>query len=396
MNPLVSIVVPSYQQVSYLRAAIDSVLAQDYEPVEILVMDGGSTDGSVDVLESYGDRIRFRSRRDDGQCDAINEGFRSSRGEIVAWLNSDDIYYPGAISEAVRCLKKEPDAGLVYGEGNLIDGEGELMWRFPFTIPFDLWQLANVADYILQPTVFFRREVLMGPNGDGEHLLDLSLNWGLDWDLWLRLGSKAPLAMSDQVLAAGRIYGDTKTATGGFKRLREIWRILRSHGARRFSPAAVAHTLTTIVRTFSPAEEPIETKVSRAMPGPIGRCVRVVERRLQRWLQNAQGLWSDGYAAKFGELWLPHDGAAARLVLAGNNLDLGGQVVSLRCGSAIVHTGPLSAGESFELRLEIPSGLSPVKLTLRCTKQQEIAALDASLGKRRAGYVIEQKRLVAL
>ena len=131
MVPRVSIVIPSYQQAGYLRTAIDSVLAQDYEPLDVMVLDGGSTDDSVAILESYGDRIWWRSQKDGGQCQAINEGFRRATGEIVAWLNSDDFYYPGAVRTAVAALVANPEAGMVYGEGDLVDSSGEVIRRFP-------------------------------------------------------------------------------------------------------------------------------------------------------------------------------------------------------------------------------------------------------------------------
>jgi glycosyltransferase involved in cell wall biosynthesis len=146
MNPLVSIIVPSFQQAKFLRVAIDSILSQNYTPIEVLVLDGGSTDGSKEILESYGNKIWFSSGSDGGQCQAINEGFRRSQGEFVAWLNSDDFYYPGAIAHAVEVLQINPECVLVYGEGNLAAEDGSVMWRFPETVPFDLWRLANHSD----------------------------------------------------------------------------------------------------------------------------------------------------------------------------------------------------------------------------------------------------------
>jgi hypothetical protein len=393
MNPLVSIIVPSYQQAKYLRTAIDSILAQDYSPLEILVLDGGSTDGSREILESYGDRIWFRSAPDGGQCDAINEGFRRSRGEIVAWLNSDDFYYPGAVAHAVDVLTRNPDSALVYGEGNLVAEDGSLMWRFPETVPFDLWRLANHSDYILQPTVFFRRTSLFECG-----LLDEGLNWGLDWELWIRIGKRFPFTYTDRVLAAGRIYGDTKTATGGYRRMMEIAKILHSHGVQGFSPAAVSHAIITVVRKFCDNAELITPDVmTSSVPGPIRKAVSPLidrtERALRRWLQNVQGIWQDGLVGKHGKLWIPSGGQGGRLEIRGKNLDIAGQRIELRAGGGTASAGPLEAGQSFRLELPVPEGSIPVRAELACAKVAEAPPLDPRYGTRRAGCMLEYCRL---
>lgn len=394
MNPLVSIIVPSYQQAKYLRTAIDSILSQDYSPLEILVLDGGSSDGSREILESYGDQIWFRSAPDGGQCDAINEGFRRSRGEIVAWLNSDDFYYPGAIAHAVEVLSKNPEAALVYGEGNLVAEDGSVMWRFPETVPFDLWRIANHSDYILQPTVFFRREKLFACG-----LLAEDLNWGLDWELWIRIGKRFPFCYTERILAAGRIYGDTKTATGGFRRMLEIFKILHRHDVRGLSPAAIAHAIITLVRKFCNNAELITPEVMTAsVPGPLGKIVVPViegtERRLRRWLQNVQGVWQDGMVGKRGKLWLPSSGQSCCLEIRGRNLAAGGQKIKLRVADNIQTTGVLVGGEVFNFNLRIPAGSIPVRAELTCTKTTRVAPLDPKLGPRRAGCQLDDFRLV--
>ena len=403
--PVVSIVMPSYQQARFLRAALDSVLEQDYRPLEVLVVDGGSTDGTLPILESYGDRIWFRSQPDGGQCDAINAGFRRSKGGIVAWLNSDDVYYPGAVRRAVDALTAAPAAGLVYGEGDLIDAEGELIRRFPETVPFDLWRLTHVADYILQPTVFVRRDVLFACG-----LLDQQLNWGLDWDLWIRLGKRMPFVYVSEVLAASRIHDATKTSTGGFRRLRELLDILRGHGVVGLSPAGVAHTVTTVARRLSLSPDQITAdRLSAGLPSRLGAIVRPslarLERRLRRWLENAQGIWRDGLVGSVGHLWLPSDGHAAALRIRGRNLQLRDQVVALRCGRKVVRTPVLAPGERFTLELRLPPEQVPVKAMLTCACTTRVAPAGAPAGApaepapisgaRRAGFVLEDRELVA-
>ncbi len=394
MDPLVSIIVPSFQQAKFLRVAIDSILSQEYKPIEVLVLDGGSTDGSKEILESYGDRIWFRSGPDRGQCDAINEGFRRSRGEVVAWLNSDDFYYPGAVAHAVDVLKNNPDVALVYGEGNLVAEDGSVMWRFPETVPFDLWRLANHSDYILQPTVFFRREALFECG-----LLDEELNWGLDWELWIRLGKRFPFSYTNQVLAASRIYGDTKTATGGFRRVWEIFKILHRHDVKGLSPAAIAHAIITIVRKFCNNAELITPEIMTAnVPGPMVRIVSpIIERiesALRRWLQNVQGVWQDGLVGKRGKLWIPSDGKGCSLEIHGRNLDIPSQRIKLRAYDKTVSTGPIAGGGSFTLNLPVPAGSIPVRAELFCARTITVAPLDPKLGSRRAGCVLENFSLV--
>jgi len=394
MNPLVSIIVPSYQQAKYLRTAIDSVLAQEYSPMEVLVLDGGSTDGSREILESYGDKIWFRSGPDRGQCDAINEGFRRSRGEIVAWLNSDDFYYPGAVAHAVEVLTRNPEAALVYGEGNLVAEDGSVMWRFPETVPFDLWRLANHSDYILQPTVFFRREALFECG-----LLDEKLNWGLDWELWIRIGKRFPFSYTDRVLAAGRIYGDTKTATGGYRRMAEILKILHRHGVKGLSPAAISHAIITAVRKFCNNAELITPEVmTSSVPGPMKRVLSPIigriERALRRWLQNVQGLWQDGLVGRHGKLWIPSDGRGCILEVRGRNLDIAGQRIELHSDGKRISTGSLDGGELFKLQLPVSEGSIPVRAEFVCAKTIEVDPLDPKLGLRRAGFLMEKYQLL--
>ena len=119
-------------------------------------MDGGSTDGTVEILREYGDRVLYVSRPDGGQSDAVNRGFQTAKGEIVGWLNSDDRYCPDAISKSVSALVANPAASMVYGEADLIGEDGTVLERFPSTQAFDLWKLVNVSDFIMQPTVFMR------------------------------------------------------------------------------------------------------------------------------------------------------------------------------------------------------------------------------------------------
>ncbi len=130
--PLVSIVTPSFNQAKFLEQTILSVLEQEYPHLEYIIVDGGSTDGSQDIIQRYAARLAWWvSEPDQGQTDAINKGFNRAQGEIYAWLNSDDTYLPGAVLEAVEYLRAHPEAGMVYGDANLTDEKGEIIGRFP-------------------------------------------------------------------------------------------------------------------------------------------------------------------------------------------------------------------------------------------------------------------------
>ncbi len=227
--PLVSVITPSYNQGRFIEQTIQSVLKQDYPHIEYLVVDGGSKDNTIDILRKYEDRLIWISEPDRGQTDAINKGFSIAKGEILCWLNSDDTYEPGAIQKAVEIFLDNPDVMMVYGEGNEIDENGNFIQRFPATQKFDLWKLIYVWDYILQPTTFFRKNIF-----DKIPLLDTNLRWCMDWDLWIRIGSKFRVAYIDHVLANSRIYSKTKTGSGGIKRFQEIVSVIRKYGKRRY------------------------------------------------------------------------------------------------------------------------------------------------------------------
>ncbi len=131
-DPLtVSVVTPCFNPGKHLAATIQSVLSQDYPHVEYLVMDAGSTDGTLDLLRSFGDRVRWISEPDHGQADAINRGFSRATGQILAWLNADDTYAPGAIGAAAKFLSEQPGVAMVYGNADFIDADGNLIgpWR---------------------------------------------------------------------------------------------------------------------------------------------------------------------------------------------------------------------------------------------------------------------------
>jgi glycosyltransferase involved in cell wall biosynthesis len=221
-QPLVSIVTPGYNMAGFLEETIDSVLGQDYPNIEYIVMDGGSTDGTVDLLRRYEGRLQWVSERDSGQSDAVNKGFLRSRGEIFAFLNADDTYLPGAVSAAVQALVAEPEIGAVYGEAYYTREDGSILRRYP-TDPFDAKRLNSLC-YICQPASFIRSSVFREVG-----MLNRDLHLTLDYDLWLRIAKKYPLRKIDEYLATSRMYADNKTLSRRGDSFREIIEITKHH-----------------------------------------------------------------------------------------------------------------------------------------------------------------------
>jgi glycosyltransferase involved in cell wall biosynthesis len=232
--PGVTIVTPSFNQGQYIEATIRSVLAQDYPAIEYIVMDGGSTDGTLEILRRYGDRLRWVSARDGGQADAINRGWRSGDGEILAWLNSDDVYLPGAVSAAVAALHQHPAALGVYGDCDYIDEHGRLIDTHP-TGPFDYPALVrSLITPVPQPATFLRRDAVAAIG-----YLDEELSMVLDLDLWLRLGLRGPLVYLPRRLAHFREHASSKTVARQALAAPEILAIYRRLFARPDLPPAI-------------------------------------------------------------------------------------------------------------------------------------------------------------
>ena len=218
--PDVTVVTPSYQQASFIEETIQSVLTQTGVTTEYLVMDGGSTDGTLEILEKYGSRLQYLSEKDQGQTDAINKGFQRAQGRILAYLNSDDTYLPGALTKAVRFLDEHPEFAMVYAEGYHVDAQGRFLERY-YTEPFDFQRLAQVC-FICQPTVFVRREMLSAVG-----YLDTRLQYTMDYDYWIRIGKRYAIGYLPEYLARSRLHPENKTI---FQRIQVHQEILDTVG----------------------------------------------------------------------------------------------------------------------------------------------------------------------
>jgi glycosyltransferase involved in cell wall biosynthesis len=222
-RPLVSVVTPSLNSERFITRTVESVLSQDYPNIEYIVVDGGSTDGTLAILDRYRDRLQFASGPDGGVADAVNKGFAQSRGSILGWLSSDDTYLPGALSKAVDRLLEVPEAAVVYGEAIWIDEHDDVLASYPVKTPFSPALLEREC-VICQPASLIRRAAFEKMGG-----LDTSLHFAFDYDLWIRLSREYSFTAVPQCFAASRMHRDTITLGQRKPVLQENIRLLRRH-----------------------------------------------------------------------------------------------------------------------------------------------------------------------
>lgn len=217
---LVSIITPSYNQAKYLEQTLRSVLQQDYPFIEYIVIDGASTDGSVDIIKKYANKLAYWiSEKDSGQAEAINKGFARATGGIVAWLNSDDYYLPGAVSAAVKACDENPEAALVYGNMLAVDENGK-----PFNaLTYKSLTLEDLLCFqiIGQPAVFMRRSALQKTSG-----LNPDFHFLLDHLLWIQLAQHGKILHVNQTWSAARYHPEAKNRAKAAEFGREAFRIL--------------------------------------------------------------------------------------------------------------------------------------------------------------------------
>jgi glycosyltransferase involved in cell wall biosynthesis len=242
-KPLVSIVTPSFNQTRYIETTIRSVLEQEMPSIEYIIVDGGSNDGSVDVIRRYADKLAWWvSEKDKGQTDALNKGFSQAKGEILAWLNSDDTYEPGAVAAAVKYLSDHPEIGMVYADTNFIDEKGRVIGRFP-AAQTDYRRLRQGYVHVPQQAAFFRAALWrqVGP-------LDPDFYFAMDYDLWVRLAKLAPVAyLPGQTWANFRLHTSGKTIAADDRCWPEMLKVHYRDGGSFFAPLVAKYYLRKLV-----------------------------------------------------------------------------------------------------------------------------------------------------
>jgi glycosyltransferase involved in cell wall biosynthesis len=265
----VSVVTPSLNQARYLEAAIRSVAEQDYPRLEHVVVDAGSTDGTVEILHRH-PNLRWVSEPDEGQADAINKGFRLAGGTIFGWLNADDVYLPGAVSRAVEELVAT-GCGLVHGAWRQIDESGATI-RDVEVVPFTLRDLLDRYNPVAQPAAFFTRAAFEAVGG-----LDPRLHYAMDYDLWVKIAARFEVRTIPDRLAAFRFHDEAKTAAHADAFWPEVRRVSRAHGGRFFSPMAVERwcrrypALWRLRMTYRLVRAGDGAQIGRALAGKVGR-----------------------------------------------------------------------------------------------------------------------------
>lgn len=269
-TPKISIVTPSYNQGRYIEATIRSLLAQDCRDYEHLIVDGGSTDGTKEIVAKYQGLypMRWISEPDQGQADAIAKGFALCRGAVVAWLNSDDVYLgTRVLSRVMELFEQYPEIQAVTAGGVELSPCGKWGRQIPVRQDYFTHQRLCWTDHVLQPATFFRREVL------SEISLDTSLHYAFDWDFFIRLVKSFNLLAVDEVWAGYRMSGTNKTATGGRRRCAELRTVIQRHTGRASIQYLAISGYCALLRLSEWLPEPARG----ALPRGVGKLSRFVQ-----------------------------------------------------------------------------------------------------------------------
>lgn len=212
--PRITVITPSFNQAKFIKKTIDSVLVQNYPDVEYLVYDGGSTDGTVDVLRSYGRKIRWISQKDKGQSEAINQGLKKATGEIVCFLNSDDYFTSDCLFTVGNYFKENPKSQWVTGKCKVVNSKNQeirklvTIYKNFFLKYFRNRSILQIINYISQPSTFWRKTLV-----EKIGLFDVTLNYSMDYDYWLKMIDKCPLYFIDKYLSCYRVHDSSKAVT---------------------------------------------------------------------------------------------------------------------------------------------------------------------------------------
>ncbi len=237
-TPLVSIVVPTRNSAAFVGETLDSLADQADVALEVVVVDGGSTDGTLEILRAAESRLplRWMSEPDQGQADAINKGLTMAGGEILGWLNADDVLLPQALARVQEQFRRDPATDMISGLGILTDPAGNFIKVIPETPIQAIGDLYRFGCHICQPSTFFRRRVV-----ERHGLLDPSFQYALDFEYWLRIGRNVRYRFVPEVLSRFRLHPSSKTVAEQARFWREEWRAFRNHGGRWRCPFVLAH-----------------------------------------------------------------------------------------------------------------------------------------------------------
>jgi glycosyltransferase involved in cell wall biosynthesis len=370
-NLRVSVVMPSYNHGRFIREAIDSVLSQDYAPIDLLVMDGGSTDDTVAILRSYGERLSFVSAKDKGQSDAINRGLGRVNGDIVCWLNSDDTFTPGAIRHVVQAFERHPDVDFVYGRGWNVDEAGRILTDSG-VLPFNLWRLIHHRNFIHQPSCFFRRSLLAKAG-----LVREDLHYIMDWELWIRFGAYKGLYL-DEFLSCNRTYAQNKTQSGCFRRWGEIRAVVGRYTNERLPPVVWIYFLESLLQVLQSASLP------KRLLRPLGR--------LFQWgiRKEMSGVYRDGSVAPtfFFSVGNPEGKSHVKVRLSPVSVYVPGRLG----GPALTVTWQSSGGDTGSFQVEENGQAQEFWLPLR--PRGDALFTHFRCHSRSAGYRLEGSRAV--
>lgn len=225
----ISVITPSFNQGEFIEETIRSILEQNYPNLEYIVIDGGSTDSTVEILKKYGKKIKWISEKDRGQSDAINKGMKMATGDVLAFLNSDDLYAKGALRNVERFFTNHPEAQWVSGDYFIIDSKKKkirsfVRWYKKFLRLSSSYPLLCFTNFVIQPSTFWRRKVHKEIGS-----FDVKLPYEMDYDYWLRIGKKYRLFHLETVLSLFRLHGASKSGFQYKKQFEEELRVLKKH-----------------------------------------------------------------------------------------------------------------------------------------------------------------------
>ena len=372
-RPLVSIVTPTYNMGRFLEETIQSVLSQDYPRIEYIVMDGGSTDGTLDILRKYQGRIQYRSEPDRGQAHAINKGFALSTGEIFAFLNADDTYLPGAVSTAVKQLLAHRSVGIVYGDAYHVAEDGSMIGPYP-TRPYD-YDFLNRNCFICQPAAFMWRTAF-----ESAGWMNQDLQIALDYDLWIRIANLRPLMKIEGYLATSRMYRDNKTVSRRRQVYQEIIRVVKTHYG--FVPydwvyGYAAYLIDRKDQIFDISRPSAAKQVLALILGSLLNARQLRRYAAEWWVRAGMGgrftgRWDDGWISREYQADLEAGIDCDQIGVSVRHLAPipGGLTLSLRVNGTLLEKAKLMEPGPFHLTFKCPSEARGRlnRLTIECDK----------------------------